>query len=100
MCAAASRQNLPVLLSLFWLPFLFSQFSLPARSQDLWEGLLLPTSGRGLLDVLAVLDGAGQLCVESGVSCAATCSLGNGGAREETRLRGVLREQGTVFRST
>jgi hypothetical protein len=36
----------------------------------------------GLLDVLAVLDAPGQLRVEPGVSGAATCSLGNGGAEK------------------
>jgi hypothetical protein len=45
----------------------------------------------GLLDVLAVLDGASQLRVGSGVLGAATCSLGNGGEKRRTRLTGCAR---------
>lgn len=69
--------------------------------QGLWEALLLSRSGRGLLDVLAVLDPAGQLCVESGVSGAATCS-GKRRSREETRLGAETELQvlGTVLRCT
>lgn len=38
-------------------------------------GFVVVQEWPGLLDVLAVLDGPGQLCVESGVCGAATCSL-------------------------
>ena len=74
---------------LFWCPVLFLLSCRP-QAESQWEGLLWSSESRDLLDVLAVLDGAGQLCVESGVSCAATCSLGNGGVKRRDEAQRVL----------
>ena len=52
------------------------------------RGFVMVQERPGFLDVLAVLEGAGQLCVESGVFCAATCSLGKGGAEKQRGERG------------
>jgi hypothetical protein len=55
----------------------------------------------GSLDVLAVLDRPGQLRVESGVSDAATCRWGNGGAEDgRDEAHGLLQVLGTLSAGT